>query len=82
MGLRVILAQVQDGWEHIMCCASRTTTTSERHYDAINLECLTIIWALWTFRHYMIGSPFEVIMDHCALQWLKTMKSETAILHR
>lgn len=81
MGLGAGLAQVLGGWKRINCCTSWTNTTAECHYGATKLECLTIFCALRTFRYYLIGAPFEVIMDHNAMQWLKTMKSKTAVLH-
>ena len=38
-------------------------------------EALGIIWAMETFRHYLLGSKFTVRTDHSSLQWLKQAKS-------
>ena len=81
-GLDAILAQVQDGKERIICCASRALNQAEKSYPATKLECLAIVWAVTKFRPYLMAMPFEVFTDHYALQWLKTMRMGSALLHR
>ena len=81
-GIGVILAQVRDGKERIICCASRSLSQAEKAYPATKLECLAIVWAVAKFRPYFMAMPFEVFTDHYALQWLKTMRTGSALLHR
>ena len=81
-GLGAILAQVRDGKERIICCASRALNQAEKSYPATKLECLAIVWADAKFRPYLMAMPFEVFTDHYALQWLKTMRMGSALLHR
>ena len=81
-GLGTILAQVRDGKERIICCASRALNKAEKSYPATKLECLAIVWAVAKFRPYLMAMPFEVFTDHYALQWLKTMRTGSALLHR
>ena len=81
-GLGAILAQVREGRERIICCASRSLNQAEKAYPATKLECLAIVWAVAKFRPYLLAMPFEVYMDHYALQWLKTMGTGSALLHR
>ena len=81
-GLGAILAQVWDGKERIICCASRALNKAEKSYPATKLECLVIVWAVAKFRPYLIAMPFEVFTDRYALQWLKTMRTGSALLHR
>ena len=81
-GLGAILAQVRDGKERIICCASRALNRAEKSYPATKLECLAIVWAVAKFRPYLMAIPFEVYTDHYALQWLKTMCTGSALLHR
>ena len=81
-GLGAILAQVRDGKERIICCASRALNQAEKAYSATKLECLAIVWAVAKFRPYFMAMPFEVYTDHYALQWLKTMRTGFALLHR
>ena len=81
-GLGAILAQVREGKERIICCASRSLNQAEKAYPATKLECLAIVWAVAKFRPYLMSIPFEVYTDHYALQWLKTMRTGSALLHR
>ena len=81
-GLGAIVAQVRDGKECIICCASRAQNKAEKSYPATKLECLAIVWAVAKFRPYLMAMSFEVFMDHYALQWLKTMRTGSALLHR
>ena len=80
-GLGAILAQVSDGKERIICCASRALNQAEKSYPATELECLAIVWAVAKFRPYLMAMPFEVFTDQFALQWLKTMRTGSALLH-
>ena len=81
-GLRAILAQVQEGKERIICCASCSLNQAEKAYPATKLECLTIVLAVAKFRPYLMSMSFEVYTDHYALQSLKTMRTGSALLHR
>ena len=79
--LGTILAQVQEGKEHIICCASLSLNQGEKAYPATKLECLAIVWAVAKFRPYLMSMTFEVLTGHCALQCLKTMRTGSALLH-
>ena len=81
-GLGATLTQVREGKERIICCASRSLNQAEKAYPATKLECLTIVWAVTKFRPYLMSIPFEVYTDHYTLQWLKTMRTGSALLHR
>ena len=81
-GLGAILAQVQGGKERIICCASRSLNKSERNYPATKKECLAVVWGIKMFRSYLLPRKFEVFTDHHSLQWLRSMKSENALLYR
>ena len=81
-GLGAILAQVRDGKKCTICCASQALNQAEKSYPATKLECLAIVWVVAKFRPYLMAMPFEVYTDHYALQWLKTMRTESALLHR
>ena len=81
-GLGAILAQLQEGKELIICCALLSLNQAEKAYPATKLECLAIVWAVAKFRPYLMSMSFEVYTDHYALQWLKTMRTGSALLHR
>ena len=82
IGLGAILAQKQEGKERIICCASRTLNNAETNYSATKKECLAVVWGVNVFRPFLIATEFEVITDHYSLQWLRSMKNESALLHR
>ena len=52
---------------------SRRLTKHELNYSVQELECLAIVYCVKAFRHYLLGSPFEikVMSDHQSLQYLK-----------
>ena len=81
-GFGTILPQVREGKERIICCASRSLNQVEKAYPATKLECLAIVWAVAKFRPYLMSMPFEVYTDHYTLQWLKTMRTGSKLLHR
>ena len=82
LGLGAILAQKQDGKEKIICCPSRTLNNAETNYSTTKKECLAIVWGVQVFRPFLVATHFEILTDHYALQWLRSMKSTSAILHR
>ena len=81
-GLGAILAQVWDGKERIICCASQALNKAEKSYPATKLESLAIVWVVAKFRPSLMAMPFEVYTDHYALQWLKAMCTGSALLYR
>ena len=81
IGLGAILAQKQQGKEKIICCASRTLNNAESNYSTTKKECLAIVWGVQVFRPFLVATHFEILTDHYALQWLRSMKSTSAILH-
>ena len=80
-GLGAILAQVQESKERIICCASLSLNQVKKAYPATKLECLAIVWAIAKFHPYLMSMSFKVYTDHYALQWLKTMRTGSALLH-
>ena len=82
LGLGAILAQKQKGKENIICCASRTLNNAEANYSTTKKEYLAIVWGVQVFRPFLVATHFEILTDHYALQWLRSMKSTSVILHR
>ena len=82
IGLGAILAQKQEGRERIICCASRTLNKSEQNYSTTKKECLAVAWGIKNFCNYLIANHFKVYTDHYLLQWLRSVKNESALLHR
>ena len=71
-GLGAVLEQ--DG--QVIAYASRTLLMSEVNYSVIQRECLAVVWRTKQFRHYLLGRPFQLWMDHEPLKWLAGQKME------
>ena len=54
--------------------ASRCFTSAERNYSVTELECLAVVYCFNKFRCYVLGRPFELVVDHSALVWLLKRK--------
>ena len=76
-----LLAQVQGGLEHIICCASQTLTQMEKNYLETKLEYLAIVWATGKLYLYLMSNKFDFYAGHYALHWLKSMRTGSALLH-
>ena len=82
IGLGASLVQKQEGRERVICCASRTLNKLEQNYSVTKKECLAVVWGIKNFRNYFIANHFKVYTDHYLLQWLRSTKNESALLHR
>ncbi|MBW0561840.1 hypothetical protein O181_101555 [Austropuccinia psidii MF-1] len=64
-GLGAALHQAQIGndkpYEGPICFISRKIKPAEARYDASQMECLFLVWALEKLYYYLDGSVFEVI---------------------
>jgi len=60
-----------DGEERPVAFASRLCSAAERNYNVTRRELLAVMFALKTFRQYLLGVKFTIRTDHAALQWLK-----------
>ena len=66
-GLGAVLAQQQsDGKVHPIAYASRSLNPHERNYGITELETLGLVWAVKTFRAYLLGHHCVVYTDHSA----------------
>ena len=81
-GLGAILAQKQARKERVICCGSRTLNNAETNYSTTKKECLAVVWGVQVFRPFLVATHFKILTDQYALQWLRSMKSTSAILHR
>lgn len=74
IGIGAVLMQEVDSDEKPMCFISRKLLSNERNYSVIEKECLSIIWAVRKFHHYLYGRKFTIKTDHAPLQWLSDNK--------
>jgi len=78
-----VLAQKDEhGREHPIAYISRSLTNPERNYSTTEKECLALLHACQTFRHYLYGSEVVVVTDHAPLQWLQNNKDTSSRLIR
>ena len=56
-------------------CASRSLKGAERRYSVTDLEALAVVWAVKTFKSYVMGTRFKVVTDHNALKALVSKAS-------
>lgn len=82
-GLGAVLAQQQpDGKVHPIAFASRSLTTAEKNYAITELETLGLVWAVKTFRPYILGRRCIVFTDHAACTALLSSKHLSSKLVR
>ena len=75
IGLGAVLSQVVEGVERPLMFASRRLQPAERPWPIREKEALGIIWALESFRHFILGSNFTVRTDHSSLTSLRAAKT-------
>jgi hypothetical protein len=61
---------------------SRKFNEHEKRYHTTEQECLAVVDSLDHFHVYLYGSPFTVVTDHSALQWLSKTKEKNNRLYR
>jgi hypothetical protein len=68
--------------ERVICYGSIGTNKTQRNYGATQLELLAVVWALKTYRHYLLGAPFRLESDHRAFIWLLKQQNVSGIIAR
>jgi hypothetical protein len=71
IALGVMLAQPGTGdIDHLLAFANRQLSTTEINYTTNEREGLAMVYALQTFRQYLLGGQFKMFTDHSALKYL------------
>ena len=74
VGLGAVLTQEYEieGKKYFMpvSYASRSLKGAKRQYSVTDLKALAVVWAVKTFRLYVMGTHFKVVTDHNALKAL------------
>ncbi|RDY13037.1 Retrovirus-related Pol polyprotein from transposon 17.6, partial [Mucuna pruriens] len=68
--LGVVLGQRVDKQPHVIAYASRTMDPTQVNYTTTEKELLEIVFALDTFRSYLLGSKVIVFYNHATLKYL------------
>jgi hypothetical protein len=58
---------MQEG--HVIAYSSRQLCLHEEHYPAHDLELAAIVYALHTWRHYLLGNVAHIFTDHKSLKY-------------
>lgn len=71
LALGVILAQLGAGEiDYPIAFASKKLSKAKKNYTTTEREGLAMVYALYKFRHYLLGSHFKMFTDHSALKYL------------
>ena len=70
-----VLQQYQDGKLRVVEYASRVFNSAERNYCATRRELAAVIFALKTFRPYILGTKFQLRVDNQAVSFLMRVKN-------
>ncbi|MBW0499471.1 hypothetical protein O181_039186 [Austropuccinia psidii MF-1] len=74
--LGAVLSQDSDSGRHPIAFDSHKHITEELNYEIHEKECLEIIWALESWRVFLLSSssPFEVLTNHSSLKYFMSSK--------
>ncbi len=61
---------------------SRKLLPREQKYATEEKECLAVKLGIQHFAVYLMGKPFRIQTDQCALQWLNNFKEKNSRLTR
>ena len=53
-----------------VCFASRSLKGAKRQYSVTDQEGLAVVWAIKTFKSYIMGTRYKVVIDHNMLKAL------------
>jgi hypothetical protein len=71
IALGVVLAQPREGeLDHLIAFSSRHFSNTEKNYMTIEREVLEMVYSLQKFRHYLLGSHFNMYTNHFSLRYL------------
>ncbi|MBW0519667.1 hypothetical protein O181_059382 [Austropuccinia psidii MF-1] len=79
--LGAVLSQVNDSGKHPIAFDSCKLLPDELKYEIHDKELLGIVWALKHWRAFLLSlsNPFEVLKDHCSLQYFMSSKVLTCL---
>ena len=69
-----VLGQTKDKKHHAIAYGSKTLIDPQLNYATTEKELLTVVFAIYKFRSYLVGAKVIVYNDHAALKYLLTNK--------
>ncbi len=82
VGLGASLAQMQNGIEVTISCASHTLSSTEQHYSASEKEALLCLWVVERFKKFLLGKHFTLHTNQHALRQLLTSPAKAESVHK
>ena len=82
LSIGAVLGQREEGKPYVVYYASKTLNEAQRNYTTTEKELLAVVYALYKFCAYLVGSDIIIFIDHSALKYLLTKKSAKARLIR
>ena len=82
LAIGAVLGQREDGKPYVVYYASKTLNEAQRNYTTTEKELLAVVYALYKFRAYLVGSDIVIFMDHSTLKYLLTKQDAKARLIR
>ena len=74
--IAAVLEQCQaDGKNHVISYSSRSCAERERVLGSTEGELLALIFAIIKFHRFIAGTPFTVVVDNAAFQFLQASQS-------
>ena len=77
-----VLGQRIDKMLTAICYTSKMLANAQLNYTTTKNEFLAVVFALETFRPYVLGSNIIVYMDHASLKYLLSKKEAKSRLIR
>jgi dUTPase len=71
----VLTQQDEEGIEHVIEYGSKLLDKVQQNYSTTEREMQAAHWAIKSCRPFILGSEFEVLVDHKSLQYLLTAKN-------
>ena len=82
LSIGATLGQREEGKPYVVYYASKTLNEAQRNYTTTEKELLAVVYALYKFRAYLVGSDIIIFIDHSDLKYLLTKKNAKARLIR
>ena len=74
-GIGGVLSQLDDDeLERVIAYYGRKLNKHERNYTVTEIELLAALESIKSWRSYLWGRQFKLVVDHSALRWLHTMR--------
>jgi hypothetical protein len=79
LGIGGVSTQRDDeGRERVVAYYGRALSPAEKNWTVTEIELLAALECIRHWRPYLWGSRFKLIIDHAALKWLHSMKTDVA----